>query len=79
MKNVQIRNVPDDVHRALKERAAREGTTLSKLLLAELPSIAHGESMESVLARIRSHEPVGGTSGADLIREERDGRGGGWP
>jgi plasmid stability protein len=29
MKMIQIRNVPDELHRSLKERAAREGTTLS--------------------------------------------------
>jgi plasmid stability protein len=75
MKMIQIRNVPDDLHRALKVRAAREGTTMSELILRELPRIAHRPSMEEVLARIKSREPVRGIdSTADLIRAERDAR-----
>jgi plasmid stability protein len=75
MKMIQIRNVPDDLHKALKVRAAKEGTTLSELILRELPRIAHRPSMEEVLARIRSREPVLGIeSAAELIRAERDAR-----
>jgi plasmid stability protein len=75
MKMIQIRNVPDDLHRALKTRAAREGTTMSELILRELPRIAHRPSMEEVLARIKSREPIRGIdSTADLIRAERDAR-----
>jgi hypothetical protein len=74
MKMIQIRNVPDDVHRSLKERAAREGTTMSELLLNELPRLAHKPSTEQVLARIRSRPEVGGPSAADLLRSERDKR-----
>src|SRR5215217_5528295 len=40
MKMIQIRNVPEELHRSLKERAAREGTTLSDLILADLPRLA---------------------------------------
>ena len=71
MKMIQIRNVPDDLHRALKVRAAREGTTLSDLLLAELPRLAHKPSTEEVLSRIRHRSRVGGPSSAELIRGER--------
>jgi hypothetical protein len=74
MKMIQIRNVPDDVHRSLKERAAREGTTMSDLLLTELPRLAHKPSTEQVLERIRSRPEVGGPPAADLIRSERDKR-----
>jgi hypothetical protein len=35
MKMIQIRNVPDDLHRSLKARAAREGRTLSDLILSD--------------------------------------------
>jgi plasmid stability protein len=74
MKMIQIRNVPDDLHRALKVRAAKEGTTMSELILRELPRIAHRPSMEEVLARIKSREPVRGNlkSSAELIRRVRD-------
>jgi hypothetical protein len=73
MKMIQIRNVPDDLHRALKARAALEGTTLSELILRELPRIAHRPSLEEVFERIRAREPVnGGPSSAELIRQVRD-------
>jgi plasmid stability protein len=74
MKMLQIRNVPDDLHRSLKERAAREGTTMSELVLRELPRLAHKPSPEQVLARIRKREPVGGPPAAELIGGERDTR-----
>lgn len=74
MKMLQIRNVPEDVHRALKERAAREGTTMSDLVLRELPRLAHKPSIEQVLIRIKSRPPVGGPSAADLIAGGRDER-----
>jgi plasmid stability protein len=74
MKMIQVRNVPDDLHRALKARAAQEGTTLSDYILAELPRLAEKPSPEQVLARIRSRTPVGGPPAAELIRAERDRR-----
>ena len=39
MKMIQIRNVPDELHRSLKARAAREGRTLSDLILSDLPRL----------------------------------------
>jgi antitoxin FitA len=74
MKMLLIRNVPDDLHRSLKERAAREGTTMSELVLRELPRVAHKPSPEQVLARIRQRAPVGGAQAAELIAGERDRR-----
>ena len=74
MKMLQIRNVPDELHRSLKERAAREGTTMSDLVMRELPRIAHKPSPEQVMARILAREPVGGAPAADLIREGREER-----
>ncbi len=74
MKLIQIRNVPDDLHRALKERAAREGTTMSALIVRELPRLAHNPSPEQVMARIRQRSTVGGPPSAELIAGERDQR-----
>jgi antitoxin FitA len=74
MKMIQIRNVPDDLHRALKARAAQEGSTLSDYILAELPRLADKPTLEQVLARIRQRSPVGGPPAAELIRAERDAR-----
>jgi antitoxin FitA len=74
MKMLQVRNIPDDLHRSLKERAAREGTTMSELVLRELPRLASKPSPEQVLDRIRQRTPVGGAPAAELIRSERDRR-----
>jgi plasmid stability protein len=74
MKMIQVRNVPDDLHRSLKERAAREGTTMSDLILNELPRLAHRPSPTQLLERIRRRAPVGGPPAADLIREGRERR-----
>jgi plasmid stability protein len=75
MKTLQVRNVPDDVHRTLKVRAAQQGRSLSDYLLEELQRIAEQPTMEEVLARIASREPVELTeSAADMIRVERDAR-----
>jgi hypothetical protein len=74
MKNIQIRNVPDELHRELKARAALERTTMSALLLAELPRLAKGQSAASVLARIGEREPIGGEDPAALVRADRDTR-----
>jgi plasmid stability protein len=74
MKMIQVRNVPEELHRALKARAALEGRTLSDYILAELPRLADKPTPEQVLARVRRRAPVGGPSAAELIRAERDRR-----
>jgi hypothetical protein len=71
MKMIQIRNVPDELHRALKVRAAREGRTLSDLILSELPRLADKPSPEDVMSRIRSRSSVGGPPASELIAAER--------
>ena len=74
MKTIQIRNVPEDLHRALKARAALKSRTLSDYILAELPRLAEKPTAEQVLARVRARAPVGGPRAAELIRAERDRR-----
>jgi hypothetical protein len=74
MKMIQVRNVPDELHRALKARAAMEGRTLSDYILAELPRLADKPSPDQVLARVRARTPVGGPPAADIIRAERERR-----
>jgi plasmid stability protein len=73
-KMLQVRNVPDDLHRELKERAAREGTTMSELVLRELPKIARRPSPEELMERIRQLPPVPGPPAADVIRGGREER-----
>jgi hypothetical protein len=74
MKMIQVRNVPEELHRSLKERAAREGTTMSDLILNELPRLAGRPSPEQLVERIQSRAAVGGPPAAELIRDEREQR-----
>ncbi len=72
---IQLRNVPDPLHRRLKARAALEGMSLSDYLIAELRRFAERPTMAELLARLETHEPVKlDVSAADLIRAERDAR-----
>jgi antitoxin FitA len=75
MAMIQIRNVPDDLHRALKVRAARSGTTLSAMLLVELREIADKPTLSEWLAEAERLEPVSaGESPVELVRADRDSR-----
>ena len=71
MKTIQIRNVPDELHSALQERAAREGLSLPALIRAELPRLAGRPSPERLVARIQQRASISGRPAAVLIREER--------
>jgi plasmid stability protein len=74
-KMIQLRNVPDDVHRALKRRAAEEGTTLSELLVREVTAIARRPSPGELLERIRKRRPVRlSESSAESVRSQREAR-----
>ncbi|HUG55726.1 MAG TPA: hypothetical protein VMJ92_01505 [Candidatus Limnocylindrales bacterium] len=72
-KMIQIRNVPDDLHRTLKARAARAGLSLSDYLLREVRQAAETPTIEEFLERLRRRRPVrGGVSAASIIRGHRD-------
>jgi antitoxin FitA len=72
-KMVQIRNVPDALHRKLKSRAADSGQTLSDYLLAELERLAARPTRDEMLTRIHSRKRVTlKTPAATVIREERE-------
>lgn len=72
-KMIQIRNVPDALHRKLKVRAAAAGQTLSDYLLGEMEQLAARPTREEMLARIHSRSRVTlKTPAAVVIREERD-------
>jgi antitoxin FitA len=76
MKMIQIRNVPDELHRDLKIRAAKEGISMSELILRDLPRIAHRPTLADIQERIRRRGPIAGFegTGADLVREGREER-----
>jgi plasmid stability protein len=72
---VQVRNVPDAVHRTLKARAALAGMSLSDFLLAEIRQLVERPSLEELRERLHQREPVMlKVSAARAIREERDAR-----
>lgn len=70
---VQIRNVPDALHRKLKVRAADAGQTLSDYLLAELERVAARPTRVEMLTRLHSRRRVRlKTAASTVIREERE-------
>jgi plasmid stability protein len=72
-KMIQIRHVPDRVHRRLKARAAKAGMSLSDYLLKEIERIAARPTLEEVLDRLSRLPPVElHPSPEEVIREERD-------
>ena len=74
-KMVQIRNVPDGVHRTLKARAARQGMSLSEYIKRELERSAEKPTMDEWLDRVRQSKPIPTRrSAAEVIREMRDSR-----
>jgi antitoxin FitA len=74
-KMIQVRNVPDDLHRKLKARAATEGMSLSDYLLRELRQLADQPTLSEFLERLRQREPVKlSVSPAAIIRKAREGR-----
>jgi antitoxin FitA len=73
MSSVQIRNVPDQLHRELKARAARSGMTLSDYLLAEIRDLAVRPTMREWLDRTSRLEPVEvGMTPSEAIHAERE-------
>ncbi len=74
-KMIQIRNVPEALHRRLRARAAAQGRSLSDYLLAEIRKVAEKPSKEEMIARLREMEPIEPrVSPADAVREEREAR-----
>lgn len=76
MPSIQIKNVPDDVHRVLRRRAVAAGQSLQEYLLAELSRRAKTPTLEEFLEG-RRHRTGGRADPQEVaagIRAERDGR-----
>jgi plasmid stability protein len=74
-KMIQIRNVPESLHRTLKSRAAGAGMSLSDYLLQALERVAERPTRAELLKRIAKRKPVRSEqSFAEMVREERDRR-----
>ena len=74
-KMIQVRNVPDELHRKLKARAAAGGMSLSDYLLQELREIAERPTWAELGERMKKWEPLKEPiDTAALVRAERDSR-----
>jgi antitoxin FitA len=71
-RNIQIRNVPDEVHLTLRSRASAAGQSLSAYLLAELTRVAERPQVADVLARAGARQ--GGASTEEIVAAVRSGR-----
>ena len=74
-KMIQLRNVPDALHRTLKARAAMAGMSLSDYLLTEIREVAERPTLAEMRDRLHQRKPVAvELDTARLLREERAGR-----
>ena len=74
-KMIQLRNVPDSLHRMLKARAAMAGMSLSDYLLGEIREIAERPTLSELRERLHKRKPVTiELDTAHLVREEREAR-----
>lgn len=71
-KTLQIRHVPDDMHRALRSRASEAGLSLSDYLLGELRRVVDRPPVAEVLARAGSRRT--GASAESIVAAVRSGR-----
>ncbi len=74
-KMIQLRHVPDALHRQLKARAALAGLSLSDYLMREVRKIAEQPTPEEMRERLRQRTAYHGRkSPTDVLRAERDNR-----
>jgi plasmid stability protein len=70
---IQVRNVPAELHRRLKARAALAGMSLSEYLLREIRRAAERPTPEELRTRLETRPPVAPTvAPSEAIRAERD-------
>jgi hypothetical protein len=72
---IQLRHVPDALHRTLKARAALEGLSLSDYLLREVRRVAERPTVAEIWERVGRRAAVRvATPPATAVRRERDTR-----
>ena len=71
---IQIKNVPEELHEAIRSRAAEEGKTVSEYVLDLIRHDLEVPTMRAWLARLRTREPVKPFDSVALIREVREER-----
>jgi hypothetical protein len=74
-KMIQLRHVPDTLHRTLKARAALAGMSLSDYLLLEIKEVAERPTLAELRERLHGRQPVTAPlDTARMVREEREAR-----
>ena len=74
-KMIQIRNVPDGIHRTLKVRASQAGMSLSDYLLKEIEWLATLPSFDDWWRDVQTDGAVPlGESSSEALRAEREAR-----
>jgi plasmid stability protein len=74
-KMIQVRNVPDNLHRTVKAQAALAGMSLSDFLLAEIRRLAERPTIAELRERLRRRARIAGSvSAVEAVRRERDER-----
>ncbi|MGY1693583.1 FitA-like ribbon-helix-helix domain-containing protein [Geodermatophilus sp. SYSU D00814] len=80
MATIQVRDVPEDVHRTYRRRAAEAGMSLQEYLLGELVEGARAQTPAEVVAEVEQHlersagQGFAGSSSVDVVRADRDSR-----
>lgn len=81
MATIQVRDVPDDVHRTYRRRAAAAGMSLQEFLRKELVRNAQTRTpaelvaaIDADLARQRTEDDYAHSSSATTVRDDRDAR-----
>lgn len=75
MTMIQLRQVPESMHRELKARAAREGMSLSDYATLQLRRALEQPPRQQILERLQALEPIeGGEDSASAVRSEREAR-----
>jgi plasmid stability protein len=73
MKMIQIRNVPEALHRRLKVRAATEGLSLSDYLRTQMQAVADRPTVAELRQRLESRSRASlSETPTEALRRERD-------
>lgn len=72
MSTIQLRNVPEEMHRELKVRAAKKGMTLSDYATKELHHALRRPDQDELLERLAAYPRLSGSPGAEAVCADRE-------